>query len=375
MKTMKSKLCIQIKSIAAAVLAIFLLGKNVFAQSYPEVKIRGSEVRKITSSTISGQEYELQIMLPSGYASGNKKYPVVYLMDSQWDFPLLTSLYGEQYYDGFIPELIIVGVTWGGINPKPDSLRTRDYTPTKENRSPQSGGADNFLSFMKNELFPFIETNYKADNNDRILIGSSLGGLFAMYALFTHPEMFHRYVAASPAFGWDNEVLYQYEKKYFEKKSNPPAKLFMCMGGVERSVPGYKKLEKLLIDRHYSSLQIESRVLENIGHSGTKGEGFEKGLQFVFKRPSLKLPSTVLDKYKGIYKFNDGNTVEVKEEDGMLVSYFNGNKLDELHAASESDFYSTAEFLNVRFKKNENGNVSGFYVDRYGSSQFVTKIK
>jgi len=375
MKTMKSKLCIQIKSIAAAALAIFLLGKNVFAQSYPEVKIRGSEVRKITSSTISAQEYELQIMLPSGYASSNKKYPVVYLMDSQWDFPLLTALYGEQYYDGFIPELIIVGVTWGGINPKPDSLRTRDYTPTKENRSPQSGGADNFLSFMKNELFPFIETNYKADNNDRILIGCSLGGLFTMYALFTHPEMFQRYVAASPAFGWDNEVLYQYEKKYFEKKSNPPAKLFMCIGGVERSVPGYKKLEKLLINRHYSSLQIESRVLENIGHSGTKGEGFEKGLQFVFKRPSLKLPSTVLDKYKGIYKFNDGNTVEVKEEDGMLVSYFNGNKLDELHAASESDFYSTAEFLNVRFKKDEKGNITGLQLETYGSSQFVTKIK
>jgi predicted alpha/beta superfamily hydrolase len=314
-------------------------------------------------------------MLPSGYASSNKKYPVVYLMDSQWDFPLLTALYGEQYYDGFIPQLIIVGVTWGGINPKPDSLRTRDYTPTKENRSPQSGGADNFLSFMKNELFSFIETNYEADKNDRTLMGSSLGGLFAMYTLFTHPEMFHRYVAASPAFGWDNEVLYQYEKKYFEKKSNPPAKLFMCMGGVERSVPGYKKLEKHLSDRHYPSLQIESRVLENIGHSGTKGEGFARGLQFVFKRPSLKLATSVLNTYTGTYQFRNGDTVEIKEEDGTLVSYLNGNRMDALHAASESDFYSTAQFLNVRFIKDEKGIVTGLQLERYGSSQFVTKIK
>lgn len=76
-----------------------------------QVTVPGSRVRRITSSIVSGQEYELQIMLPSGYDKTDKKYPVVYLMDSQWDFPLATALYGEQYYDGFIPELILVGVT------------------------------------------------------------------------------------------------------------------------------------------------------------------------------------------------------------------------------------------------------------------------
>jgi len=345
-----------------------------FAQTHPAVTIAGSEVRRITSSIVAGQEYELQILLPGGYASSDKKYPVVYLMDSQWDFPLLSALYGQQYYDGFIPALVIVGVTWGGISPKPDSLRARDYTPTKENRLPQSGGADKFLSFMKNELFPFIEANYRVDNTDRTLMGSSLGGLLSMYALFTHPEMFQRYVAASPAFGWDDEVLHRYEQKYFENKSNPSAKLFMCMGGVESGVPGYKELEKRLMDRHYPSLQIESKILENIGHSGTKGEGFERGLQFVFKRPSLKLSSTVLQKYVGTYKTGDGASVDVKEEQGGLVAYVNSNKIP-FFASSEEDFYSTTGFLNVHFKKDEKGNVSGFQLDTYGSTQFVTKIK
>jgi hypothetical protein len=45
------------------------------------------------------------------------------------------------------------------------------------------------------------------------------------------------------------------------------------------------------------------------------------------------------------------------------------------HAATETDFYSTAGFLNVHFKKDERGNVSGFQLDRFGSSQFVPKIK
>src|SRR5688572_21495463 len=170
-------------------------------------------------------------------------------MDSQWDFSLLTALYGEQYYDGFVPELIIVGVTWGGTNPRHDSLRARDYTPGHENSFPQSGGAPEFLSFMKNELFPYIESNYKADKNDRALAGCSFGGLFTLFALFAEPGLFQRYIAASPAYGWNREIIYKYEQAYFEKKPTAPARLFMTMGGVEKGVPGYEKLVKHLQSR------------------------------------------------------------------------------------------------------------------------------
>jgi len=138
------------KRLFAILLSIYAV--NCFAQ-YPLVTIPGSEVRKLTSTIVSGQEYELHILLPGGYKTSGKKYPVVYLMDSQWDFPLVKSIYGQQYFDGFIPELIVVGVTWGGINPNPDSLRARDYTPTNEIRSKQSGGADKFLLFIRTNYF------------------------------------------------------------------------------------------------------------------------------------------------------------------------------------------------------------------------------
>src|SRR5580765_1654273 len=157
---MKSK--ITTSTIGSLGILVLLLSccSNLNAQPFQEVAISGSQIRKITSAAVPGQEYVLQISLPGGYGKSDKKYPVLYLMDSQWDFPLVTALYGEQYYDGFIPEIIIVGITWGGSHPNPDSLRARDYTPTNQNGVPQSGGADKFLSFIKNELFPFIEKNY-----------------------------------------------------------------------------------------------------------------------------------------------------------------------------------------------------------------------
>ncbi len=349
------------------------LALTAFSQS-TEVSIAGSITKKFTSKIVPGQEYVLHISLPAGYAGSSKKYPVIYLMDSQWDFPLLTALYGEQYFDGFIPQAIIVGITWGGTHPNPDSLRARDYTPTNEKRLPQSGGADNFLSVIKNEIFPLVESNYPVDVNDKTLVGCSLGGLFAMYTLFTHTDMFNRYVAASPAFTWDNNVLNKYEAQFNTNAFNTTAKLFMCIGGVETNVPGFEKLSATLNNRHYPNLQIESKVLENTGHSGTKGEGYARGLQFVFKRPALQLSSATLSQYNGTYKMKDGTSVEIRTANNTLVASVMNNAF-QLISASVTDFYLTSSFFNMHFVKSDKGSVAGFQLERYGSSEFAEKIK
>jgi len=352
-------------------LILLVVSLYCYAQ-YPKVDIPGSEVRRITSSIVAGQEYELHILLPAGYKNSEKKYPVVYLMDSQWDFPLVKSLYGEHYFDGFIPELIVVGVTWGGVNPNPDSLRARDYTPTKENRLPQSGGADNFLSFVKNELFPFIETNYKADANNRTLMGCSLGGLITLYTFFTQPELFTGYAAASPAVGWDKEVLYKYEKEFSQKKISKPLRVYMTIGDVERSRPVYEKFATTMANRNYASVSLRSKILENTGHSGTKSETFGRGMQYIFEKPKLDLDAAVLNKYSGIYEFTNGNKIELKNEDGRLAIYFSPDNKYLLYAAGEKEFYSTSEFFNVHFKTN-NSKPEGFLLESYGNTQFIKR--
>jgi hypothetical protein len=349
-----------------------LLVVTTMAQ-YQEVSIPGSQLRNI-KSTIVGQEYTLHILLPGGYEKESKKYPVVYLMDSQWDFPLAKSIYGQQYFDGFIPEMIIVGVTWGGINPNPDSLRVRDYTPTNDGRQKQSGGADQFLSFMKEELFPFIEKNYRADAENRTLMGCSLGGLITLYALFTHTDMFSGYVAASPAIGWNKEVIYKYEQQYFENRNAKPARLYLSIGGVERNVPGFEKFSNFLVNRKYEALHIKPAVLENTGHSGTKSETFGRGLQYIFERPSLKLSAAILNKYSGIYESVNGTRVEIKFEADKLALYFSPGNRYLLNAASPSDFYSTAEFLNLHFEIN-NEEISGLKLNGYGRSEYFKKAR
>jgi predicted alpha/beta superfamily hydrolase len=353
------------------ILLLVIFKQTILLAQFPAVTIPGSQVRKIQSAIVH-QEYELHILLPGGYASSNKKYPVVYLMDSQWDFPLVKSIYGQHYFDGFIPEMIIVGVTWGGDKPNPDSLRARDYTPTNELRMIQSGGADQFLSFMKTELFPFIESNYKADPDNRNLMGCSLGGLFTLYTLFTHTEMFTGYAAASPAVGWDKEVLYKYEKIFATKKLTKPLRVYMTVGDVERSRPVFEKFAANMMSRKYENVHLFAKVLENTGHSGTKGETYSRGVQYIFERPKLYLDAAVLNQYAGKYQLPDGNTIELKNENGQLVFYFSPTYKYELFAASESEFYSTTDFFKMFFKTT-GGKITGFELQRYGNIQFVKK--
>ncbi|WP_462252023.1 alpha/beta hydrolase [Ferruginibacter sp.] len=336
----------------------------------PAVTIPGSEVRKITSAIVTGQEYELHILSPGGNPATNKKYPVVYVMDSQWDFPLVKSIYGQQYFDGFIPEIIIVGVTWGGAKPNPDSLRARDYTPTNESRIIQSGGADKFLDFMKTELFPFIENNYKADTANRTLIGCSLGGLITLYAMLTHTDMFTGYAAASPAVGWDNEVLYKYEKKFAMQQINKPIRLYLTVGDVERSRSSFERFSNYISNKKYANVTIRSKVLENTGHSGTKSETYNRGLQFIFEKPDIIIADEILINYTGKYEDAKGNIVELKAENNKLVLYYSAANSYPLKAATVNTFYSNAEFLNMEFSIDR----KTLQLNRYGSSQnFIKK--
>jgi predicted alpha/beta superfamily hydrolase len=180
-------------------------------QPLRRVSLPDTEVRTLSSSA-TGRDYDIYVRLPTEYAqSSQKRYPVLYVLDGQWDFKLLDSIQGGLLYDKFTPEMIIVGVTYSGDSPDYDALRAMDYTTTPVGSIPGSGGAPKFLAFFKGELIPFIETNYRADAAQRVLMGSSYGGLFTLYAMLAEPGLFNGYVAASPAVSYGGRFAFKQE--------------------------------------------------------------------------------------------------------------------------------------------------------------------
>lgn len=337
------------------------------------VEIQGSQVIKLNSS-ITGQEYVLYVCLPRGYEDTTRNFPAIYVLDGQWDFALVHALYGQQYYDGFIPGAIIVGITWGGENPDYDKRRAFDLTPTDVGKPNDFGNASNFLGFIKNEAIPYIDSRFRTKRDDRALIGSSFGGLFVLYTLLKESEVFNRYILTSPAWNWDNSVIYKYIYEFSNTKLKRQIRLYMAVGEYE-DVKGFEKLKKTLEELKLDNLEIETKVIQGAGHSGAKAEGFTRGLQFVFARPCIDLDHALLKQYVGEYEGNDGSRVKMEIDGSKLVAVFPGGMRINICAESDKAFYVKGAFFNIQPDLDRKGNVKGFKIDQYNGSMFLKKVK
>src|SRR5665213_929328 len=150
------------------------------------------------------EERRLQIQLPKEYKPGSgEKYQVLDLLDGEWNAELFQQVQAWSQQWGYTPPIILVGVV--NSYPNNQNQRFRDLTPTVTGPD-GSGGGPALLSFLKNELIPYINKKYPS-NGSNILWGHSLGGLFVLYTLFTEPQLFDSYIAADPAVWWDHGFL------------------------------------------------------------------------------------------------------------------------------------------------------------------------
>lgn len=204
--------------------------------------------RVIKSS--AGEEYRIMVSVPEGKAPEGG-HPVTYLLDGDDLFPALVSLLNLQAgtgkaakHNGITPGIIV------GIGYPETSRRDLDYTPKAPAGPPETyrdgrpypprpgGGADVFFAFLENELKPAIQKEYPVDAKRQTLMGNGYGGLFALHVLFTKPEAFHTYVAASPSIWWGNSYILTEESAFTKRLAERPvhAKLVLTVGEMEQSL-------------------------------------------------------------------------------------------------------------------------------------------
>jgi len=246
-----------------------------------------SEVHVLPRSA-NGRDYRITVGVPDSYASQpDARYPVIYVTDGYWDYKLFKSIVGGLVYDKVIPEAIVVGLGYPGDAPDYGRLRRFDLTPVSDGEDDElgtSGHAAEFLDVIAREIIPFVEGRYRVDSSYRVLAGSSLGGLFALYTLFTKPGLFSAYVAPSPATPFARAWLFGYEEAFAKSRQPLAARLFMTVAEKEwpAILDGGKKFDAQLRAHAYPGLVYDFRVIEGERHAGTKPESFNRGLRFAF---------------------------------------------------------------------------------------------
>ena len=196
------------------------------------------EVRTLHSAQL-GEERTLNIALPQGYhADDTTRYPVVYLLDGSAEEDFIHVAGALQFaafpWIGWQRPSIVVGIA--------NVDRKRDFTfPTTvaedKQRFPTTGGSAPFMRFLAEELIPFVEASYRT-TPDRMLIGQSLGGLFATEVLFQRPSLFQRYLIVSPSLWWDAGSLLRRRPAFEEDPASAPRQVFIAVGKEGRRMEG-----------------------------------------------------------------------------------------------------------------------------------------
>ena len=211
--------------------------------------------RRFVSRTLRNRR-DLWVWLPPGYldarGAGRPRHPVVYFQDGQNIFDPATAFLGRPWHageraaelvrDGSIAAPILVGVGHAGEE------RIDEFTPTPGDyhdlggqlrRSP--GGARRYLRFLVREVKPFIDARYRtlAGARSTSIVGSSMGGLVALYAVLWHSRVFGRAAALSPSVWWDGRRVLRDFAALTRKRA---VRLWLDTGTAE---PGWEVVQRL----------------------------------------------------------------------------------------------------------------------------------
>ena len=208
---------------------------------------------------ISKRVYPLFIKLPRSYRTNKSKhYPVIYLTDAPYSFPLVSGATRFPMNSGTMEEAIIAGISYSKGS-KGASSRVRDFTPSKaKDWKLHTGEAKAHLTFIQDIVFPYIESNYRAAPEHRTYVGNSLGGLFGAYVLFTAPETFSAYVLGSPSVWFINHYLLSLSMQSPEHKT----KVYLSVGSLES--PEFGEREDMVKGAQLLADKITAGASENV---------------------------------------------------------------------------------------------------------------
>ncbi|MEZ5995649.1 MAG: alpha/beta hydrolase-fold protein [Hyphomonadaceae bacterium] len=244
-------------TLAVAALVILSLAAPATAQTAqqtaepeaaaPLPRIRQRDVSEETLASRSGLEYRILLSIPRGPAPEGG-FPVFYILDGDAFFGFAAEVARMREWGHLTPS-IIVGVSYPSRTFYDGPRRTYDFTPPgflEEGFDPgEEGGADRFLAFLTEELKPWVASRYSVDSDRQILFGHSLGGLFALHALYTAPESFNIYLAASPSIRLSDHFVVREASRFDEQPEadRRAARALVTVGTLEGGRPSVEQID------------------------------------------------------------------------------------------------------------------------------------
>ncbi len=231
----------------------------------------------------NGTDYFIYLETPPPTEPG--PHAAVLFMDGDDQFIFAVEAYRSLRAENAVPPLVLAGVGYGASYTKPANRRLRDYTATAMGTEPDSGGAEKFVEFLADTLWPELARRFPLRDDARGLAGHSLGSLAVLHALLRRKPFFNRGLASAPALWWDNRAPLCDAQQLQRTGVALPAKLFLCVGEDDTpSMTGDLDLfEQQLAALPFPELKVISRRFPQRDHYNALPDAFRTGLHELFR--------------------------------------------------------------------------------------------
>ncbi|MCP4546934.1 MAG: hypothetical protein GY835_10765 [bacterium] len=231
-------------------------------------------------SQVLGEDVSVMVSLPRRYEVSTAEYPVLYVLEGYSQFLSACAIVGFHSNLSWMPPIIVVGIR----NPNRNRYLTPSTTAQADReRFPGCGEATEFRSFIGTELMPFIDEEYRTAPFS-IVVGHSLGGLFAVDTLLNAPDLFDAYIAASPSLWWDGGSVVAQAELVFTPDRSLPKRLFLTHGNENADiVTGVHQIKRILEYHAPVNMRWEFGYLPQNTHGATPFRSILDGLSFIYR--------------------------------------------------------------------------------------------
>jgi enterochelin esterase family protein len=171
-------------------------------------------------------EHEVLVYTPPGYdADTARTYPVAYFQDGR-DYAAFAHV--PRVLDWLVARGAMEPVVAVFIDPP------NRHRPEAPNRVTEYGMDDAYVSFVADEVVPFVDACYRTDPSParRLVVGDSYGGLIATYLAFRRPDVFGLAYSQSGYHSFEHDRMI----RLVESAPPAPVRLYVDVGLYERVV-------------------------------------------------------------------------------------------------------------------------------------------
>ncbi len=210
------------------------------------------------SSPQLNNQRDIFVLLPASYQTTDLRYPVIYMHDGQNLFDRGIGFAGNEWeVDETLARLAEENIEAIVVGLSNTDKRFQEYNPFPH---VWGGCGDKYLSFIVDTVKPIIDRDFRTlpDRDHTGTIGSSLGGLISLFALFQRPDVFSFAGVLSPAFWIGGGAIYP----YIEQQPFVQGKIYLDNGTRE---PSARHMKQVLIQKGYRLNHDLLHVVETDG--------------------------------------------------------------------------------------------------------------